>query len=278
MSAGSTVHLPEVRAGWFQSLLAGLRIQARIIAALMLREVLTRFKTQRLGYVWAFLDPCLHIALWFFIFTSFRAPREFHDMTSFMFLATGIVTVYLFFLKVMTYVAGAVSAARGLLRFPMVKQIDAVLARFFLEAATMILISSVLLALFVELGLGSGPRDLPGVLRASACLLLLALGFGALNGSLSLLFPAYSRFIFVLYRFIYFTSGTFFNITNLPPDLQRAAAWNPVFNGVDQFRSAWSFTYEATLTSNTYVLAMAGIFFLASLILDKRILQTELGE
>jgi capsular polysaccharide transport system permease protein len=278
MSNGATVHHSEAPTGWLQSLLAGLRVQARIIAALMLREVLTRFKKQHLGYLWALLDPCLHIALWFFIFAFFRAPREFHDMTGFMFLATGIVAMYLLFLKVAIYVSGAVSAGKGLLRFPMIKQVDTVFARFFLEAATMIVISTILLATFVVLGFGAGPYDLPRLSLASACLLLLALGFGAFNGSLSLLFPAYSRFMFIIYRVIYFTSGAFFSVTNLPPDVQQIIAWNPVFNGVDQFRSAWSFTYEATLTSNSYVLAVAGGFFLASLLLDKRVLQVELGE
>ncbi len=244
----------------------------------MLRETLTRFKKQRLGYVWAFLAPCLHIGLWFIVFTLLRAPREFHDMSGFMFLATGIVAMYLLFLKVATYVSSAVSSTKGLLRFPMIKQLDAVFARFFLEAATMMVISTVLLFSFVTLGFGAGPYNLPSLLLSATCLLLLALGFGSFNGSLSLLFPAYSRLTFIIYRVIYFTSGAFFSVTNLPPEVQRAIAWNPVFNGVDQFRSAWSFTYESTLTSNAYVIAVAGYLFLLSLILDKRVLQVELAD
>lgn len=278
MNNGATVHLAEVRTGWLRSLLAGLRIQARIIAALILREVLTRFKRQRLGYVWAFIDPCLHMAMWFVLFALIRGPRQYHDMPTFMFLATGIVAMYLFFLKVTVYVAGAVSAGRGLLRFPMIKQLDPVLARFFLEAATMVVISAVLLSAFTMAGLGAGPYNLLGVLMASGCLLLLALGFGTFNSAMTILYPSYSRFLYFVYRAIYFSSGAIHGIERLPAEVQRILVWNPVFNGVDQFRSAWSFTYESTLTSNGYILLVAGFFFLAGLVLDKRVLQVELGE
>jgi capsular polysaccharide transport system permease protein len=278
MSKGTALHPSEAPTGRLQSLLAGLRIQARIITALMLREVLTRFKRQRLGYVWAFIDPCLHIAMWFVVFALVRGPRQYHDMPTFMFLATGIVAMYLLFLKVAGYVAGAVSAGRGLLRFPMIKQLDTVLARFFLEAATMVVISAVLLGSFTLVGVGPGPYDLLGVLVASGCLLLLALGFGTFNSAMTMLYPSYSRFLYFVYRVIYFTSGAIHGVERLPSEVQRILVWNPVFNGVDQFRSAWSFTYDSTLTSNGYVLLIAGIFFLAGLVLDKRVLQVELGE
>jgi len=262
MNNGATVHLAKVRTGWLRSLLAGLRIQARIIAALILREVLTRFKRQRLGYVWAFIDPCLHMAMWFVLFALIRGPRQYHDMPTFMFLATGIVAMYLFFLKTTVYVAGAVSAGRG----------------FFLEAATMVVISAVLLSAFTMAGLGAGPYNLLGVLMASGCLLLLALGFGTFNSAMTILYPSYSRFLYFVYRAIYFSSGAIHGTERLPAEVQRILVWNPVFNGVDQFRSAWSFTYESTLTSNGYILLVAGFFFLAGLVLDKRVLQVELGE
>ena len=51
-------------------------VQGRVIFALMLREVRTRFGRTQVGYLWALLEPITYIATMTFVFDSVgRPPR-----------------------------------------------------------------------------------------------------------------------------------------------------------------------------------------------------------
>ena len=49
-------------------------IQGRVLLALMLREARTRYGRQQAGYVWAMIEPLIHMAMFIAIFT-FMAAR-----------------------------------------------------------------------------------------------------------------------------------------------------------------------------------------------------------
>ena len=49
-------------------LVKALQSQGRVLIALMLREARTRYGRQRAGYLWALVEPMLHIALFYFVF------------------------------------------------------------------------------------------------------------------------------------------------------------------------------------------------------------------
>jgi len=254
-----------------------LRKQWSVIVALMLREALTRYKHQRLGYLWAFVEPLIQIGTWFLIFTILRGPRFYHDMTMPLFLTTGIIAFY-FFSNVSDYVEGAVGKNSALLRFPMVKQLDALLARYILEVATTIVVAVLIFTLVLQLGVGFRPHDKLGLMQAAFCLSLLGLGFGSFNAMIIELFPSFRFLQGLIGRVLFFTSGAFIPLTSLPPQAMDYLRWNPVTNGVEMFRSAWSYTYDTKMFSNWYVLLWAGLFMAMAMTLDKRVRQASEGE
>jgi capsular polysaccharide transport system permease protein len=257
-----------------QSLAAAFRAQWNVIVALMLREAISRFKHQRLGYLWAIFDPLTQIAIWFVIFTALHAPRQIADMPPAVFLATGIVPFF-FFSDIASYVSKAVGSNRALLRFPMVKQLDAILARFILESSTMVIMAVVVFAIILTLNSAAFPEDWIGILATSLGMLLLGLGFGAFNTMIILLAPSYEKVQRVLNQILFFTSGAIIPLASLPHSLKEILLWNPLLNGVERFRSSWSHTYDNTDVSNAYVFLWAGLLFAIALLLDKRVSQTD---
>ena len=124
----------------------------RVVAALMLREMDTRFGRAAGGYLWAVVQPLGTILLLAVAFSlMLRTPPM---GTSFLlFYATGIVPFNMF-RSISSSVAGAVTTNRGLLAYPVVTALDAVIAKFLLELCTAILVAVIVFAaviLFFEL-------------------------------------------------------------------------------------------------------------------------------
>jgi capsular polysaccharide transport system permease protein len=257
-----------------QSLWAAFRAQWNVIVALMLREAVSRFKHQRLGYLWAIFDPLMQIGMWFVIFTVLRALQPIADMPPAVFLATGIVPFF-FFSSISTYLSKSVSSNRALLRFPMVKQLDAILARFLLETSTMVIMGVVVFSIILTLNSAAFPADWMGILVTSLGMLMLGLGFGAFNTMIILLVPSYEKVQRVLNQVLFFTSGAIIPLSSLPRGLQEALMWNPLLNGVERFRSSWSHTFDSPAASNAYVFVWAGGLLLIALLLDKRVAQAD---
>ena len=91
------------------TVLSALKEMWHVIHALIMREIKARFGQQRLGYVWAFLEPMLFIGIFIAMYSirgGFRAP---HNMGLELFLITGIVP-FLLFRNVMS---GAIRALRN---------------------------------------------------------------------------------------------------------------------------------------------------------------------
>jgi capsular polysaccharide transport system permease protein len=255
-----------------------LRVQWNVIVAMMLREMLLRYKTSKLGYLWSIIDPSLQIAVWYVIYMVMRSSIGFHDMPMPLFLGTGIIAFFCF-QNVSKYVMGAIKSSRVLLQFPMVKQIDAFISRFILESCTVLVVGCLTLALVILFGYGFFPRDSMGVLSAAFSLLLLALGFGAFNAMLISLWSVYEKLVPILNRFLFFTSGAFVPVEHLPLAAREYLQWNPVLNGVELLRESWSYVYDPSMDySRGYILLWAGCFFMIALLLEKRVLQEELGE
>ena len=103
----------------------------RVLFALVVREMNTKFGRSYGGYIWAIAEPLGGVMLLNLAFslTVRRPPLG----TNFpLFYATGIVPFFLF-TGVSGAVASAVATNRGLLHYPVVSPLDAVFGKFILE-------------------------------------------------------------------------------------------------------------------------------------------------
>lgn len=261
----------------FVQVRGAMRVQFAVISALIQRELRTRFGRHRLGYLWAFLEPSLQIAVWVVIFAVIRNMPVTHDMTTMLFIATGILPFFLF-RNVAQFVGKAIQSNQALLQFPIVSQVDTVIARFLMETVTMLVVAFALFFILIATGEAYFPRDMVGILVAVVGILSFALGFGSFNCMLCILWPTYELLLKVIFRILYFTSGVFFTLDHVPIAAQRWLEWNPVLHGVEKFREAWSYSYTSPMTSLGFLYWCGAIFLLMALVMNPTVRRRLEGE
>jgi capsular polysaccharide transport system permease protein len=240
----------------------------RTIVALMLREMGTTYGRSPGGYAWAVLEPVAAIALLSLVFSlAFRHPPIGQNFP--LFYATGMVP-FLMFNDLSNKVATALLFSRQLLAYPRVTYIDAILARFLLNALTHLMVAYIV---FSGILLIYDPRvilDLPAIADGFVMAGALAIGVGTMNCYLYTRFPVWQRAWAIVTRPLMIVSCVIFIFDSIPQPYRGWLWWNPLVHVVGQTRSGFYPSYDAPYVSGLYVFAFAGIFFLAGLVLLHR--------
>ena len=246
----------------------GLAQQLEVVHAIVLREIRTRFGVQKLGYLWALLEPSIVILTfyWLFRITGRRHPE---GMDLFSFIATGVVP-YTLFSSSVSRVGEAINGNKSLLYYPQVRPLDLVMARSALEAATFAAVFLLLLggrALYAqELDVDSPLHVIAGMAMAS----LLGTGFGMIFCALGQIAPSVERARGPLMRPLFWLSGIFFTVGMLPEQVGAAMLVNPVLHATEMVRDGWFLDYTGH-QSATYGFAWVLALLLVGLILERAV-------
>lgn len=236
-----------------------LRLQGRVIYALMLREALTRYGKSHLGYLWALLEPSLQILLLVWIFSQWgRAAPVGQDLG--LFFMTGIVPWFIYS-NISGRLSGALSANQALLTYPQVTPFDVLMARAVLEWITLLSVAAILLGVLSALSRPWGFYDPVQCLLALITLAVFAWGIGMINAVIRLYFDSWDKVFSTLNRPLYFLSGIFFTVGSLPPAIRPWLQWNPIFQFVEWYRSGFYAVYERMPIRHSYALACALVAF-----------------
>jgi capsular polysaccharide transport system permease protein len=113
------------------SLARSLQIQLRVIGAVLMREIITRFGRDNLGVLWLFVEPMMFTVgvLLVWTFTRLASGR---DLPIVMFCVTGYSSVLLW-RNCVSRAATAIPPNFGLLYHRNVRPLDLILARALLE-------------------------------------------------------------------------------------------------------------------------------------------------
>lgn len=227
----------------------------RAIAALVLREMSTTYGRSPGGYIWAILEPAAGVALLTVIFSmAFVAPALGSNFS--LFYATGLVPLT-FFTSLSGRVGASVTYSRQLLAYPSVTYVDALLARFLLNALTQIMVATVI---FVGILLAFDTKviiRLPSVAGAIALAATLALGVGTLNCFLFTRFPIWQQLWSILTRPLFIVSCVFMLFDQIPSWARDWLWYNPIIHIVGLMRHGFYSTYHAPYVSVTYVLGVS---------------------
>ncbi len=249
--------------------LRGLTIQSEVVLAVVLRETRTRFGANKLGYLWALLEPSIVIVTFFTFFriSGRGAPA---GMDLFSFIATGVIP-YTLFANSVSRVAESVNGNKSLLYYPQVQPLDLVIARSFLEAATFAAVFIALLGanavVHQELVFDSALVTVGGMALASALGTTLGLVFCCL-GQIS---PAADRARGPMLRPLFWVSGIFFTADSLPDRARDAVLKNPVLHAVEMVRDGWFVDYSDAHIDVAYVMTWVMCLLLVGLLLERRV-------
>lgn len=227
------------------------QIQLAVIHALSIRELKTKFGQYRLGLVWALLEPLMQMLV-FVVMFKFRGVSGVGGLELPVFLATGLGS-FLYFSRVVNQAKGAVNANRNLFIYRQVRVFDAFLVRFLLEAITSFIVLFLLIFGSWWLGVNVEVSDTLLFLRVFTLLSIFSFGFSLCVGVLSTLYPEPAKFIPVIMRPLFFISGTFFSINEIPSAMQDMLLWNPLLHAFELMRSALVVGYDTSLVSLDYL-------------------------
>jgi ABC-type polysaccharide/polyol phosphate export permease len=218
-------------------------IRARVVYALMLREIRTRFGHTRLGYAWALFEPLSHLLTLGSVFSLLNhAPPPVGD-SLYLYYLTGLLP-YLMFSHVSHEVMATLQASGGLLQLPAVKRTDALASRALLQLATEVGVGLITFTGVAVIGLGDMFADPLTCVGAVLLVFLFATGVGAINLVVQTAFPSYDTFYNSLIRLMYFGSGIYYSPIMMPDWVRDILTWNPMLQGIEMFRSGFFKQYD----------------------------------
>ncbi|MFN9162466.1 MAG: ABC transporter permease [Alphaproteobacteria bacterium] len=253
----------------------GKRMQTmtRILHALTLREVMTRFGRENLGFVWLVLEPLILTSLVMIGWTIMYGSSK-HGVTIVQLVLTGYSMLTLWRHLVMRFMHCFRHNA-GLLFHRNVRPMDTILARFFLETFGTLISFFVSYTVLYILDLIPPIHDV--YLLLCAWFLLAGFGFAvALSVSaLAELWEPSEKFIQPLMYITIPLTGAFFMVSWMPSDYHYALLLSPMINTVEMFRAGLIGPSAQTYYHPEYVL-IVNVFLTAFALLLMRKAQTHI--
>lgn len=244
-----------------------LNIQLRVIYALLMREIITRYGRHNLGFAWLFVEPMMFTLG---VATLWTLSSSFHHSTLPIvpFAVTGYSAVLLW-RNAANRVGNAVEANSGLLYHRNVKAIDVFLARIFLEMVGATMSFLFLSVFFISIGLMKLPEDLLLIILGWGLLAWFAVALGLIIGGLSEISEVIDRFWHTFTYLLFPFSGTAFFVEWLPKKLQDIVLLLPMVHGTEMIRHGYYGSLIPTYENALYMIKINLCLLLLGLILVK---------
>lgn len=250
-----------------------LTTQLRVLNALMLRDMRTRFGRSHWGFLIAVGWPFAHVFVVVAIMVARGLPTPLGHSTT-LFATTGLIP-FIGFTYMSRKVMESMMSNKPLLFFPQVKSTDIILSRCFLEM--FIFMCSVILCMILLflLGIDPIPVNPEEAIFGLLATVLFSIGLGSVNACIVMFFPGYSMGYVLIVIGLYSLSGAFFVPEFLPKQIYDILTWNPLLHCVTWFRSGYYAGYGAS-AEKTFVI-MTGALLLATGFLADRFLVRKFG-
>jgi capsular polysaccharide transport system permease protein len=249
----------NVEASFFQSL----AIQWRVLCALMIRELITRFGRDNLGVLWVVAEPMLFTlgvaTLW-----SASGLRHGSAIPVVAFAVTGYSSV-LMWRNATSHCSAALQENRPLLYHRRVQVIDVFLTRIALEIAGATTSFLVLSCFFIYIGWMAAPVDLLLVITGWLMLAWFGASLALAVGGATAFSPIVERLWIPAAYLLFPMSGAAFMVDWLPASLQRLVLTLPMVHGVEMLRQGYFGNVVTThydiqyMTSCCLVLSLVGL-------------------
>lgn len=212
----------------------GLRVQLKVVKALMIRELVTRFGRENIGFLWIMVEPLLFAGLVGIVWSFVRGP-EYHGISVIAFVATGYIPLT-FVRHSFGRSAKIFQSNSALLYHRQVKVLDFIFVRVFIEAvgAMMAYIFAGTVLLF--LGLFPIPSDVGALIAGWAIYVFFVLAIAIVLAPLSEMSEVVEKLVPIsVYISIPF-SGVFNMASWLPVGMREALMWSPMVSGMELMR------------------------------------------
>jgi capsular polysaccharide transport system permease protein len=242
-----------------------LTIQLRVISALLMREVLTRYGRDNIGFLWLFVEPMIFTlgvtAMWIT-----KGGYLISSLPIIPFAVTGYSSV-LMWRNAASRCSKAIVPNLSLLYHRNVTVLDLFLARIILEVAGATTSLVTLSLILVATDWMDPPVDMLTMAGGWLMLAWFSAGLGLIVGALTELSDAFERIWHILTYLAFPVSGAFFMVEWLPQHIQEMALWVPMINAAEMMRDGYYGDAVKTHYSITYLVQVNFSMLLIGLML-----------
>ncbi len=244
---------------------SSLRVQWRVIGALLRREMLTRYGRHNIGFMWLFVEPMMFTVGVTILWT---ATKSFHgsDLPIVAFALTGYSSVLLW-RNMPGRCIGALQANLPLMYHRNIKVGDIYAARLLLEFGGATISFMALAIVFIATEWMAPPDDFLKVVGGWLLIAwfgaALAMGLGALSYLNDLVDKLWHPFSYLLFPL----SGAAFLVAALPLFAQEIVLWIPIVHGVELVREGFFGSKARAIYDLGYLIPFNLILSVTSLII-----------
>lgn len=213
----------------------GWRIQVRVIHALIIRELHTRFGRENIGFLWIMVEPLLFAGLVAFIWRLMKGPEE-HGVSIVAFIVSGYIPITLFRHSVSRSLA-IFQANSSLLYHRQVHILDFVLVRFLIEMLGGMMAFVFIATILIQFDLFPFPADFGMLVGGWLLYSLFTLSLCLIIAPLSEMSEILEKFIPVTTYIMIPFSGLFTMASWLTPKMREYFLWSPFVNAMEIIRA-----------------------------------------
>lgn len=241
---------------------SALQVWGDVIFAIFLREIRSSFN-DKFGLSWALISPMIMITVMVVIRGAFSGGYT-HGMPTAFFVLYGVVLVQ-FFLGTLSKTATAIQKNKPLYAFRQVQPISSIIA----IAGFELIVKFFLLVLLATIAyLAKVKVEIANPLAILAIMLqvwLIALSCGVLFGLAKCYVKEVAKLEQIITRPIFFISGIFFSLQDIPKEYWPYLDWNPLLHAVELARYSAYSAYGDAGVSHLFLSSTTALMFFFAL-------------
>jgi len=218
--------MPSFRKGW--------DIQQRVISALMLRELTTRFGRENIGFLWVMVEPLLFAVLVGVAWRAMKGPYE-AGVDIIAFVVTGYIPL-VFFRSTVSRAVSSFTANGSLMYHRQVKILDLILVRFLVEFIGHMMAYLFISITLLSIGLFPIPYDLGYIILGWIYYSLFTFSIAIVVAPLSEMSEVVEKLVPVTTYLMVPFSGAFYFVSALHSDAATAVLYSPPVHGMEMMR------------------------------------------
>lgn len=246
-----------------------LAIQARVVGALILRDLRTRFGRTIFGSMIIVAWPLTHLL---FIMGALMFTRRIAPIgtDSAIYFGTGVLP-YMLCLYPGRMIMLSVVQNKPLLGLPAVKTTDIILARCIVEVIAAFWVTAIFMLILYLFGIEVLPHRIDDAILAILSTVYLALAIGWLGAVMYAVVRFWLAIQIGCLILMYVSSGVVFVPTSLPEKFRNILWYNPLLHAVEWLRSSYYDGYGYGMLDRSYLLWSATVILFIALVLERGI-------
>ena len=245
--------------------LSGIKRHARLVGALFMREIVTRFGRESAGFLWVIGEPLVFCAGVLVLWTAVKPAYE-HGVRIGPFVMTGYMCLLLL-RHMLSMSVGALQANVGVLYHRQVTATHIFVARNLMEFSGATVAFIVVYVVLYALGQVGLPHDWLLLYAGWFLMAWVSFGFAIAMAGLAMKFEVLERMVAVISYILIPFSGAFTMASWVPNSYRELYLMFPFPHGVEMVRRAVFGEFVETHFNPLYAFAVGGVMLLVGLVL-----------